>query len=276
MLRPFTFFLSRSPWLNSLILVGYFLLVVLPHELLGVAISKAFKSYSRDFYNNTVIFLFLVGSILLVFIIAKQIRKSVEKTKLFTYLFFHTLLIGLSFYYLIIVNIECIHFIQYAMFAILAYPLLRNFLDVVLLSLMASIIDEAYQYFYLSPQRTNYFDFNDIVLDLIGAGTGIIILYIYTYRSKKKKSIRPMTVLFAVFSTLIALAFFFKLLWVNPTVDSVELWTLIRIPEESFWTFLNFDIVYHVLKPWEGLILVAFLSIFYLSIEFPRRKQLTS
>ncbi len=269
-MRPFIFFLTKNPQLNRILLLGYFLLVVLPHEFIGVHISKLFKDYSRTFYNNTISILFLFGSMLVLVALTKQLIKLNKKVGPIIYLVINFGLMAASFYYLIIVNIECIHFIQYGLFALLAFPIFRHFLDIILMGLMAATLDEAYQYFYLSPQRTNYFDFNDLVLDLIGLGMGIIILYIYNYRSKKKGIIRLTTILFSIFCILIGGLFVFDFLWINPTESSVDLWTIIRIPEEGFWTFLNFDVVYHVLKPWEGLIILSLLSLFYWSIELQK------
>lgn len=270
MFKSFISFLTKNPFVNSLLLLTYYLLVVLPHEKLGVAIFNAFKNHSRDEYNMIIIVGFIVFSTTVLAFLAKEVLQSPAKNRILAYSILQFILISISFYYLIIVNIECIHFIQYAVFAILAYSLVEKYQDIILLTLIAAIFDEAYQYFYLSPQRTNYYDFNDIVLDLIGAGSGIIILYIYGFTNKVKKGLSLVSMMFFIFSLLVILAFTLQFLWVNPTDNSIDLLTLIRVPEEGFWTFLNFDVVYHVLKPWEGILLVTLLSFFYLSIDYKK------
>ena len=175
-----------------------------------------------------------------------------------------------SFNMLIIVNIEIIHFIQYAALAILLFPLSKSFFTTIVLVMFLGAIDEAYQYYYLSPQRTNYYDFNDVILNLLGAGVGMIFLRshtrIKTLLIDNVESFRKIWITYFSICLLIAL-----LIWQKDLVQRVinflglELdWAgfgavLIRIPTTRFWTEIPPQIFYHVVQPFEGFIIITIL-----------------
>ena len=77
---------------------------------------------------------------------------------------------------IMVVNVEIIHIAQYCVMAILIYPLLRNFNLVMLSATLLGALDEAYQYWYLFPEKSDYFDFNDVIINFLGVLLGLIIL----------------------------------------------------------------------------------------------------
>ena len=77
--------------------------------------------------------------------------------------------------HLIVNGIERIHFPQYAVLALLLGLSVRNVMLVFYVATFAGFVDEFLQY-AMNPMKTNYLDFNDIVLNLLGAAAGVVIL----------------------------------------------------------------------------------------------------
>lgn len=83
---------------------------------------------------------------------------------------------------MVTIDIEAIHYPQYALVAVLlAWALDRRgrrrwLLEVVLISTALSVLDEALQYFHLM-RRATYFDFNDLVLNQAGTLAGLLWYY---------------------------------------------------------------------------------------------------
>ena len=77
---------------------------------------------------------------------------------------------------LLVAPIEYIHFPQYALLTLL---LVRAGLPIELAWLTATglgALDESYQFLFLRRGRPEYFDWNDIVLNAIGASWGLVLL----------------------------------------------------------------------------------------------------
>ena len=83
---------------------------------------------------------------------------------------------------LVTIDIEVIHYPQYALVAVLLAHALdphrqrRVLLDVVLISAALSLLDEALQYFHLMD-KARYFDFNDLALNQLGTLAGLLWRY---------------------------------------------------------------------------------------------------
>lgn len=83
---------------------------------------------------------------------------------------------------LVTIDIEVIHYPQYALVAVLLAHALdphrqrRVLLDAVLISAALSLLDEALQYFHLMD-KARYFDFNDLALNQLGTLAGLLWRY---------------------------------------------------------------------------------------------------
>ena len=88
-------------------------------------------------------------------------------------------LIVVAFVSLLQVNVELIHIPQYALLAVLFNATGCRLSDSMILALMAGILDEGVQYFSLHSHWRTYFDYNDVVLNGIGAFGGAVILFIW-------------------------------------------------------------------------------------------------
>jgi glycopeptide antibiotics resistance protein len=83
-----------------------------------------------------------------------------------------------SYEVLIVFSVETIHFVQHALLAVPVFALTMSFGETVGWVTLMGAVDEAYQYFVLyAGNKTVYFDFNDIILNLVGTGIGVLMIY---------------------------------------------------------------------------------------------------
>jgi hypothetical protein len=133
---------------------------------------------------------------------------------------------------------------------------------------MLGAVDEWYQYKILDPGGTDYFDFNDIIMNQLGASVAMILLFSAGIDSKKffrsKWYFSPALISFFLICILIFFLSHFSLLHVYSTAQSTNtLFVLSKNPESfPFWRQLkDSEIIYHVLTPAEGIIIFMLLLI---------------
>lgn len=256
-------------WLSThnsaafLIVVIYYALVILPHEWVGVNVNALFKSMPRTSYDLIVLTISLVGLFFVLGVFSKELIRHPERKKLLLYFGLTLLLIFLVNSYLFVINIESVHYLQYAVGAILLFGLIGHYYVVLFVATLIAILDEGYQYFYLSPHRTDYFDINDIITDFLGAAFGLLLLKTLSvegWGSESKKMQRgfwiPLVLALVSFIVLLQT----KLLSVYP---SNEKFMLVRKVQEGFWTTVHPNVTFHVVAPVEGAIIICGLFVTY-------------
>jgi len=271
--------MSENKWINWLYkhrfinfwgLFFYFLLVVLPHEQVGLLVNKIFGGLERSSYDLIIAILSITILGLSLFYFLKKILKHPNRNLIGFYLISTIILAVCCFKILFVVNIEFVHFVQYAVFAILCFPLTLNYTHTLIWATLAGAFDEAYQYFYLSPHRTDYYDFNDVIINLIGAAFGLIVIKIITpaFIKFKWKTFCQSHLFYCLINIglLIAMAFASNLLGLYPT-DNEAQYLLVKEMPTQFWSTVYPQIIYHILLPAEGLILIFGLFIFYSGLE---------
>ncbi len=259
-------FLLNNKRINIVILLAYYLAVVLPHEQVGLAISKLFRPLGRANYNLVI----LIGSLGLLIIVLgflyRKILAHTDSVMLFVYFGITIGLMSIVNTILFVVNIESVHYLQYAVFAILAFPLIGNYYATLFWSTVAGAIDEAYQYFYLSPDRTDYYDFNDVITNFLGVAFGLLILKtinIYGRNSGRKFLMK------SIIYPLLVLIFFFTILLTSNYLSiypSTDTHNLVKIMPEGFWSTIPKSSEYHVVLPIEGLLILIGLFALYIPI----------
>ncbi len=271
MLRLFQW-LKQHPIWNIVTLIAYYCLVVLPHEFVGVTIAGIFEGKSRAYYNGVILALASTIAIAVLVPFLLRLIKHPRRGLGFAYLLSLIGLITLTFNAIIIVNIELIHIIQYGVFAILAYPLMGGYTVTLLFTSLFGAMDEAYQYFYLSPQRTDYYDLNDVIFNTLGGACGLLWLWSYqiktTYTTLKSivMSWQSLTIfgLILILTILIGLGY----LAYFPTEGIDPLWTLVREVPYGFWKTIDAGtITFHVTLPIEGLCYCIILWVVYGSMD---------
>jgi len=269
--KHYTHYLSQRPVLNICLVITYYLLVVLPHEVIGIWIAETLdKPFGRDTYNLIILALGVTGCLGYLYFVWNGARHRPDKgKKTYLYLLATLALIVLSFNTILVVNVEIIHFIQYALLALLVFPLFSSYQETLFWSTVLGAIDEGYQYLVLAPERTNYYDFNDVLIDMVGATLGLILLSAYGVNKAKlltfyqRSSFRG----FVVITLLVLVALGMGWMTIYPSVDgSMAYFPLIKKVSTEFWTIIHPNVNFHVVRPLEWLILTILLWFLYKDI----------
>jgi hypothetical protein len=125
-------------------------------------------------------FLALVAGVAaaLLLLLARAIarRPSPRRARLVFALVLWVAAAALAWRYLFTVASEGVHFPQYAVLAILFFPLAGRIGAAMLAANLVGVLDEANQYWVLHPDWGIYLDWNDIVLNALGALLGGLLL----------------------------------------------------------------------------------------------------
>jgi len=178
----------------------YFLAVSLPHHPFSALYEKEILIpagfYSVEHAVDIITIVVLAGLVLLGVRVAR-IHRSQSLYHLMIWLVL-LVLMYLSDRYLIVNNAERIHFPQYAILALLLGFSLRSEVLILFVTSFAGFVDEFLQ-FVMNPVVTNYLDFNDIVLNILGAALGVALLLAFrrpatieqtTYEKRFKRAVR--------------------------------------------------------------------------------------
>lgn len=250
-------------------MITYYLLVVLPHEEVGKWVARTLdEPYGRDTYNLIILILGIIGGLGYLIPFWKGTNKLAHGKGRTWFAFGLTLLfVVISFNVLLVVNVEIIHFVQYLILAILLFPLLNNYRDTLFFATLFATADEAYQYLVLAPLRTDYFDFNDVIIDLIGAALGLLLLWSVGIKDKisqQKWFQTPTFIGGAILTGAVTIAYLTGLLAIYPSdAETQAPILLIRKIQENFWTIIHPNVKFHVVQPLEGILILGGLFYFY-------------
>jgi hypothetical protein len=163
---------------------------------------------------------------------------------------------------LVIFASERVHYPQYALLTWIAYPAIGKPLPAALLSFLVGYVDEAHQHWIIyAKDQTAYFDWNDNVLNLLGAVSTLVLLPEGSIRKSSKRSILAATVIWI--ATMVLLVWIFK-------PDAA----LMRAHHSSsFWLTSGVNTHYHVLNALEGTILLGVSWIVIIGYYLPADAQ---
>ncbi|NTV84042.1 MAG: VanZ family protein, partial [Bacteroidales bacterium] len=175
-MKHFILWLGRNKLIAILLaIMTYFSIVTFHDEITQVAI-KMRNAIGRDQYNAYLAYGFLALLLMVVTYFTWKIYSGQQKMLNIILAVMITVMMLFSFRFLMVYNIEAIHFVEYAILAIILLPVFRSYGETVFWVTLLGMLDELFQYIYLVPEF-EYFDFNDNVLNLLGAGLGVIIVH---------------------------------------------------------------------------------------------------
>lgn len=258
--------LEKRRSFNIFLVALYFIAVVLPHKRFGTWLNQSILGkggVSRDQYNDYVAIVATLTLLAVIVLIFNSLRQNVQLKKITFYLLASTALSVLMIKTLFVINIEIVHFPQYACFAILIFPLVKRYQSALIWTTIAGAVDEAYQYFYLAPNETGYYDFNDVITNLIGASFGLIILRASKVPNPPSPSFfKRSEVQILIASVLtISVLFLFNILGIHEADGAM--YPIVKKEINSFWSTVHPQVTYHVVRPLEGVILTILLFLFY-------------
>jgi VanZ family protein len=270
---------ERKP-LAFLLAGGYLAAVSLPHKEVSKIFDWLSKELSFGVYNDALFKVNIFLAIVLFAFVLLRIRNGNRRALKITYWLFTAFLVAASYEILIVFNVESIHFPQYAVLALLVFPLIMRYGDTVFWCALLGALDEGYQYFVLYRDNNEvYFDFNDILLNLVGAGIGVLILFTLTDERSKRSTAHTnsslnrspspviVTTAFLLFTGLLFYRSGLLQLYPEAGASSAPI-TLSRKPApEKFWTVPKRGKTFHILTPLEGIISAAALIGCYASMD---------
>jgi len=265
-------YLERNRKLNILLVIGYLTFILVMHDAMVRLSLWITNSITLPRYDLIIAAIMMVAVSLIIFLFIKNLRLISHGADI--KIFYMMILIGLSVIHTqmnFVMNIEVIHMLQFGIIALLILPLTQSFGATLYYAVMLGLLDELFQYAVLYPDKNDYLDFNDVVLDQLGAGIMLVYLYscgIGSHRSGKKWYMSPVLISVSVMAAAVAVLFHFSLITVYYSAGSVN--PLLTLSEssgpEGFWRQVpNLNKVYHVMSPIEGvLIIAAICGLFYL------------
>ena len=271
--RRFEIFLRLLP-------LPYFLAATFSHDW----VSKAYVLIFNQFGRTTMEWVLHWGSVLLLGILIAAAFTYMRAARTFhakdwgIWLITVPLLFGID-RLLICTNIERIHFPQYAILALLLKITIKDDFLVLFLCTLGGIFDEGMQY-VIYPKYTRYLDFNDFILNLGGAVLGLLIFGIFRKESghdassyTKKLKLVTYTGTTILFLLLMTGYFLGRVVpYSAPTSEDLNVFTMINgklrmvlsfVQVPQFWMMTGYGRTYHILRPLEGMILLASLLFFY-------------
>jgi hypothetical protein len=192
-------------------------------------------------------------------------------------------LMGVAYNTLFMVNTEAVHYPQYALFGMLALPLVGRITETIVWVALWGAFDEAWQYWWLSGNVDYvYFDFNDIVLNLLGGALGVLLAVVLLgaacervdtgYGAGRLLRSRAVVATGALLGTG-------TLLWLGGVLTlypDPDAWIVLARagPRAAYWATSYWGKTAHVLLPGEGLALVVLLVGLYLPLDRRLRLRL--
>ncbi len=262
-------FLENHRGLNFALVFAYSAFVVLMHDSFVKLSIIAMNSLSLQVYNERVKTLSIIMFVfLLVWIVISLIKHSEQWEIKITFLSLSCVFLVLHSLVMFEMNIEIIHSFEYAILVFLLFPFTRQIGATLALALPVMIIDELNQYLILYPNYNMYFEISDILLDIIGSGTFMVMLTILGVKTRKRLGTNNLLALI-VLALFVLVSFggiatgFFALHDSVVSANTIFSYSHAKSPE-LFWHVHQFTKAkYHILKPIEGTLLITLAIIFY-------------
>lgn len=272
LVRNLISYLERNRRLNILLITGYLIFIFVMHDAMVSLSLWVTNSLTLPRYDLIIAAIMMAAVLLIIFLFIKNLRAISHAADV--KIFYMTILIGLTVIHTqmnFVMNIEVIHMLQFGIIALLIFPLTRSFGATLYYTVMLGLLDELFQYRILYPDKNDYLDFNDVVLDQLGAGIMLVYLYscgIGSHHNGRKWNKSPVLISTVVAAAAVAVSFHFSWISVYDTAGSAG--SLLILSEssgpEGFWRQVpNLNKVYHVMSPMEGvLVIAAICGLFYL------------
>lgn len=265
--------LRERPLMNGLLVLAYSIFILFAHGWFVDLSVLAMNTLSLGTYNRVVAAIMGMAGLLLGWTVLRSIWSDTSQRwpKL---AFFSVILVSLVAhrYFLSEMNIEIIHALEFGILALLLFPLARSFGGTLVLGLPFMLIDEWYQFTVLFSDYVEYFDFNDVLLDSLGAAMVVCMIWVFG-----TGPVRPFTGNIARWEVCVLLTMTVGPILLMQTCILVEFssevcentWLVLNQvgAEEGFWrTHPVLGSTYHLLRPIEALalVLVLVVCIFYM------------
>jgi VanZ like family. len=261
--------LAERKAFNISLLLLYFIAVVLPHKRFGTFINDVvFQTLSRDQSNLMIAIVVSLTILLFGYFWWIRIGGLKDRRSLIYMMMLNVIMAIVLINTMFVNNVEAIHFLQYFIFALLLFPLIGNYQSTLICGTLLGVLDESHQYFYLSPLDTAYFDFNDIVTDIVGVVFGLLFLRSYGIEAQSQFRFWHSTGFKGIVILILIFASTHLLGWISIYPNADRPFHLLREWPPGFWSIISgnkvhSEISYHVLRPLGGTVLTIALLWIY-------------
>lgn len=272
--------LKQHPFINLLLALTYFVFIVFMHGPM-VNLSNIIQgALSFTVYNQVVQVVYFICLILVVWVLVQQLKKYSDNRilKLF-YLLATASLIFIHSRFMFDSNVEAIHSLEFTFLAILLFPFFNRFGAAIMFTVPFMLLDELYQYWVLYPDFNDYFDLNDISMDIYGCALAMLVLFICGVRAEHPvkplwKRIEFYGIIALTSSILIAIATCFIAPYEFQKCSNTFLVLNERMVPEPFWREHPIShVIYHVQNPLEALVCFTTLVFFYFGLDSFRKND---
>lgn len=272
MISSYLNWFKQHRFINLLLVTGYVLFLVFAHEWFVNLSVQIMRSLSLPVYNNLVAGVAAIVAMGVVVLVARTVVRKVsfQRSGL---LFLMLTMVGLMVHFFVFteMNVEFIHAVEYGILAALIYPLVGRFAAAVVYSFPIMLFDEWYQYQVLFDW-VEYFDFNDILLDLLGAGLFLAVIKTFSKEAEQSTPLTERPELYVLM--LMAITAMMMLLSSKvvpyPEDAASNTWLVLNAIEEPYGFWRVHPLIgstYHVLEPITGLVTVFSVGLFYLAMD---------
>ncbi|MDB5283288.1 MAG: hypothetical protein JWO06_2363 [Bacteroidota bacterium] len=277
-LRKTISWLESHRFINILLAGGYFLFIYFMHDPVVHLSVWVMNFFTLPVYNKVVLGIFALFLILFTVFLIGQLKEHKDNRKLKSiYLFVTLALIVIHFRIMFEMNIEIIHIFEFSILAVLLFPLTRRFGATLLFTIPFMLLDEWHQYIVLYPGYVEYFEFNDVVMDMYGCGLAMTALLICNLNGPEVKVLwkRPEFISLCLFVLFVVIALKTCFICSYPHEKCSNTFLVLNGIQgvQTFWhQYPGRDVVYHVMQPIEALIYIPLLAFFYFGLDSFRKQ----
>ncbi len=254
----------------------YVVFIIVAHDSMVNVSIYLMNLGGLEQYNKQVITFFgLIGVAVFSFLILKIFQSKVQSFSKLSFLLVYSAFLTLHSAFLLEMNIELIHTLQYSILAILLYAGLRNFGLGAALSILVMLIDELYQYLVLYPFYVFYLEFNDMVLNLLAISLTYCGIWILGFKNRKLQLKHLDYAIVASLWLILGLGISTCIFsFYEPTACKNTILVFNKLPENNtFWQIHHFTGArYHVLSPIAGMTAITMIFISVKWMEYQMKK----
>lgn len=252
--------LQRHKFVTTVLLLAYFVFIVFMHGPMVDLSNIVQAKLSFALYNKVILAVYSITAITAATLLVRQIRKHEENRVLkLSYLLGTLVLIFIHSRFMFDSNVEAIHSLEFTFLAVLLFALFNRFGAAIMFAVPFMLLDELYQYWVLYPEFNDYFDLNDISMDIYGCCLVMTTLMIFGVKGEQPvKPLYQRIEFWGLITMLLLFTIAFATCFIAPYEFQKCSNTLLVLNErmtiEPFWREHPLShVIYHVQKPIEAI-----------------------
>jgi len=273
--------LSERRLLTIILVAAYFVPNVLCHDLVQNLSVKIEGMLSLPVYEIALSSLGIVTLAILSWLTFLKLKDGPRKLLKATYWSLTVVLVVVSSNTIMAKDIEMVHFPQYAILTLPFFALTRRFGETAAWVTLLGAVDEGYQYLVLHRGWVGIYDFGDVVLNLIGAGIGVVLILSlvhvnpasnpvssYSFRNLIKSPALLITAGLIICGILLYVTGVMQL-YPGEKASPARIYLNRGAAPAQFWLRpATLRKTFHIVSPGEGILLVVILLAVYVIMDF--------